>query len=121
MANTPDLTVQFQDGADEAPETAQPRAVRIEIDGEGFGRFYVGGKDVSKLINEVTITTRVGKKTTVTWGDVRTDLRIEVGSPVLAMIADGERWLRLNDTQRSALISLGWTPPADESDTKENH
>jgi hypothetical protein len=120
MVDTPkiaaDLAPQFQDGTvpEHGPEAVPARAIRIEIDGEGFGRFWVGGEQVGALINEVTITARVGKKTTVVWGDARTDLQIEIGSPLLAEIADGYRHLRLNDAHRSALISLGWTPPAEE-------
>lgn len=95
------------------PDAKPSRPVKLEVDDRGFGHLTVGEDDVSRLVNEVTIVARVGQDNRIVWGngDV-TGLHIEIGSPVLAMIADGERHLKLHKAERDALISLGWTPPA---------
>lgn len=95
------------------------KPVRLEVDGEGLGRLLVGDEDISSLVNEVTIVARVGRQNLVVCGCTSTAVRVEIGSPTLALIADGHRHLKLHDAERAALVSLGWTPPTQDSDTKE--
>lgn len=106
MVHTP----QFQ----AAPEVSHGRPVKLEIDERGVGHLYVGGEDVSRLVATVSINVGVGQKNRVKWGDPG-DLRIEIGSPILALIANGDRDVKLREADRAALISLGWTPPTEEA------
>ncbi len=81
--------------------------VRLEVDARGCGTITVGGVDISHAVSEVTIISRVREANTVTC----TGARVEVGMPVLALLAEGAD-VKIRDEDRAALIALGWTPPA---------
>lgn len=114
MADTPDLAVQFQDVADATPAAEMPRAIRLQVDGNGNGTVTIGDEDISNAVGEVTIVARVGKPNLVTCQQNESDVRVEMGMPVLAIIAEGHD-VKLHDNERAALIALGWTPPAEEA------
>lgn len=84
--------------------------VWLAVDKAGFGAVVVNGEDVSKAVSEVTITVRVGKPNTVVLGEPATEVQVEIGNPVLAHIAEGAD-VRLRDSDKAALVALGWTPP----------
>ena len=111
MVDTPDLAVQFQDGTDVTPETS--RAVRLHVDERGLGTVNIGDEDISSAVNEVTIVARVGKPNLVTCQENGPGVRVEMGMPVLALIAEGYA-VKLRDNEHAALLALGWTPPAEE-------
>lgn len=83
--------------------------VKLEVNASGFGTLTVGDADISNAVGEVTIIARVGQQSLVTCKDPA--VRVEVGMPVLALLARGHQ-VTLLDAERAALIALGWTPPA---------
>lgn len=119
MVDTPDLAVQFQDVADATTESETSRTVRLKVDGCGLGTLAIGDEDISNAINEVTIVARVGKPNLVTCQENEPGVRVEMGMPVLAFLAEGHK-VKLRDDEHAALVALGWTPPAADSETKEN-
>lgn len=47
--------------------------------------------------------------------------RLEVEIPVVPIEFDGEVELRITRDVRKTLVRLGWTPPASESETGDDH
>jgi len=92
-------------------EAAPSKPIRLEVDEHGFGTVTVGDDNISNTVSEVTIVARVGKPNLVTCQENGPGVRVEMGMPVLAIIAEGHD-VKLRDEERSALIALGWTPPA---------
>lgn len=90
--------------------SADDPQVWLAVDGCGFGAVIVNGEDISHAVNEVIVTACVSKPTTSVFGDPATVVQVQVGSPVLAHIADGAD-VRLRDSDKAALVALGWTPP----------
>jgi hypothetical protein len=84
--------------------------VKLDIDASGFGSLTVGDTDISNAVGEVMIVARVGKPTVVSCQEANPGVRIEVGMPVLAYLAEGHS-VTIRDTEQAALIALGWTPP----------
>jgi hypothetical protein len=87
------------------------RPLRLDIGPDGFGTLMLGDDDLTKAVNAVTIVARVGQPNLATCQQNESGVRVEVGMPVLAYLADGCK-VTLRDTERAALIALGWTPPA---------
>lgn len=85
--------------------------VKLDVDTSGFGSLTVGDTDISNAVSEVTIVARVGKPTVVACQETNPGVRVELGMPVLAYLAEGHA-VTIRDTERAALIALGWTPPA---------
>ena len=81
--------------------------VRLEVDARGCGTITVGGVDISHAVSEVTIVSRVREANTVTCTG---SARVEVGMPVLALLAEGAD-VKIRDEDQATLIALGWTPP----------
>ena len=100
----------------DAPRQVAAGPVRLEVDDHGFGTITVGDQNISKLVGEVTIRARVGQATLVHHDGTDTHPVIAISAPVLAFIAEGHRHIKLRDDERAALISLGWTPPAGDSE-----
>ena len=93
-------------------EAPPSRPVRLDVDDCGFGTLMIGDDSISNAVGEVTIVARVGKPNLVTCTDP--GLRVEVGMPVLATLAEGYE-VKLRDVEHAALVALGWTPPARET------
>jgi len=95
-------------------EALPVKPIRLEVDERGFGTVMVGDENLSNAINEVTIVARVGKPNLVTCQENEPGVRVEMGMPVLAIIAEGHD-VKLRVEEHAALVALGWTPPAGKS------
>lgn len=95
-------------------EAPPSKPVRLEVDDRGFGTLTIGDEDISNSINEVTIVARVGQPSLVTCQGNEPGVRVEMGMPVLAMIAEGYT-AKLRHPEHAVLVALGWTPPAEEA------
>lgn len=114
MVDTPELAVRFQDGANAATVSETPRTIRLRVDERGIGTVMIGDEDISNAVNEVTIVARVGRPNLVTCQQNESGPRVEMGMPVLALIAEGYD-VELHGNEHAALVALGWTPPARET------
>jgi hypothetical protein len=72
--------------------------VSVELDGRGMGKVRVGGVDIGRHIETVTVQTKAGERTTVT-----------LGMPFAGAKATGE--VQLDEETSKALEALGWTGP----------
>lgn len=91
-------------------EAPLSKPIRLEVDERGFGTVMVGDENISNAISEVTIVARVGQPNLVTCQQTESGVRVEMGMPVLAHIAEGCN-VKLSDAEHAALLALGWTPP----------
>jgi hypothetical protein len=92
-------------------EEQPAKPIRLEVDDRGFGTLMIGDEDISNAINEVTVVARVGKPNLVTCHQNEPGVRVEMGMPLLALLAEGYE-VKLRDEEHAALVALGWTPPA---------
>lgn len=92
-------------------EAPPSKPIRLEVDECGFGTVTIGDEDISNAVSEVTIVARVGKPNLVTCQQNEPGVRVEMGMPVLAILAEGYD-VKLSSAEHAALLALGWTPPA---------
>ena len=71
----------------------------------GAGQVHIGDLDVSAHIYGVELATQVGQVT-----DLLLNMRPPAGTTV-----DGEARIRIDGTLAALLVSIGWTPPRDDT------
>lgn len=82
------------------------RVVQIEVKPDGYGKVVVDGVDISTSVSGLTMDVTAGHPP-----------QIAVFLRLPSIVLDGKLHPnpRLSETERAALVALGWTPPAEES------
>jgi hypothetical protein len=82
------------------------RDVQIEVKPNGYGTVVVDGVDISPSVSGLTMDVTAGHPP-----------QIAVFLRLPSIVLDGKLHPnpRLTDTERAALVALGWTPPPEDA------
>jgi hypothetical protein len=78
------------------------RDVRIEIKPNGYGKVVVDGVDISASVTGITMDVTAGHHPQVA---------VFLGLPNVSLDGKLHPNPRISDSERAALVALGWTPP----------